>query len=308
MKEVNTAKVTSKKIAAIVVTYNRCRLLMECIEALLNSDAGVDILIVDNASTDNTSEMIRSYQSTGKVIYTRLLKNTGGAGGFHYGIKKAYQLGYEYFWLMDDDTIVQPNTLTKLLEADERLGGSYGFLSSLSLWKDGNECHINYHVIANDWNLEKKRIREGIVKVETATFVSFFITRKTVDKVGLPIKEYFIWGDDTEYSGRISRKYPCYLIVNSTVMHKMDQNIPSGKIRDISDIARIERMFYSVRNDCCTYRRRGAKSFIRYTVNVMHMIADVMCHSRVYKAKKLKAIIKGYLYGVVFHPAIEKAE
>lgn len=298
-----------KKIAAIVVTYNRCELLKECINALKSlqhSNAAVEILIVDNASTDHTAEVVQEYLPAGGINYFNTQKNIGGAGGFHFGIKKAYELGYDYFWLMDDDTIVQPDTLCKLLEADAKLEGKYGFLSSLALWKDGTDCLMNYHTIAMDWNLEKRKILDGIVKVETATFVSFLVKREVVENVGLPIKEYFIWGDDTEYSGRISKGYPCYLIVESQVTHKMEQNIPTRRITDISDNMRIERMFYSVRNDCCTHKRIGWKSFVRYTVNTMLLFLDVLRHSKISKGKKLKIILKGYFTGVFFHPRIEK--
>lgn len=297
-----------KKIAAIVVTYNRCELLKECISALQKSTVPVEILIVDNASTDNTAETVQALLPAGKISYFNTQKNIGGAGGFNFGMKKAYELGFDYFWLMDDDTIVEPDTLSKLLEADEKLAGNYGFLSSLALWQDGTDCHMNYHTIAMDWNLEKRRIRDGIVKVETATFVSFLTTRQVVEKVGLPIREYFIWGDDTEYSGRIAREYPCFLAGHSQVLHKMEQNIPTGRITDIADEKRIERMFYSVRNDCCTFRRIGWKNFVRYTVNTMLLFLDVLRHSREYKGRKLKIILKGYFTGVFFRPAIERVK
>ncbi len=295
-----------KKIAAIVVTYNRCELLKECINALRNSTVPVDILVVDNASTDDTAEAVQTFLPAGGISYFNTQENIGGAGGFHFGIKKAYELEFDYFWLMDDDTIVQPDTLELLLEADGKLKGEYGFLSSLALWKDGTDCFMNYHTIARDWNGEKNRLRDGILKVESATFVSFFVKREVVQQIGLPIKEYFIWGDDTEYSGRIAAEYPCYLVSDSYVIHKMEQNIPSGKITDISDMGRIERMYYSVRNDYCTFRRIGWKSLMRYSVNTMFLFLDVLLHSKEHKGKKLKVILKGYFAGVFFHPTIEK--
>jgi len=297
-----------EKTAAIVVTYNRCELLRECVEALLASEHAVDILIVDNGSTDRTAEAVEAYLSGGRVGYTNTGKNIGGAGGFQLGIRKAYEEGYDFLWLMDDDTIVQPDTLGKLLEAHGKLGGDYGFLSSLALWKDGCECHMNYHAVASDWNLEKKKMRDGILKVEAATFVSFFVKREVVARVGLPIKEYFIWGDDTEYSRRISGTFPCYLVAGSQVVHKMAQNIASGGIAEAADEARIERMFYSVRNDCCTWRRAGWKSFLRYTVNILHMLLDVVRRSRCFRGRKVRVILKGYFAGIVFHPAIERVE
>ena len=83
----------SKKVVAIIVTYNRKELLRECIEALLNQDyKHCDILIIDNASTDGTREYINSVVDNKKVIYINTGSNLGGAGGFNYGIKEAYKL------------------------------------------------------------------------------------------------------------------------------------------------------------------------------------------------------------------------
>ena len=76
-------------VVAIVVTYNRCELLRECIEHLKKSEYQADILIVDNASTDGTAQMVSEYVNNMDVFYTNTGANIGGAGGFNYGIKRA---------------------------------------------------------------------------------------------------------------------------------------------------------------------------------------------------------------------------
>lgn len=105
-----------KRIVAVVVTYNRCELLKECIEALRSIEEKIDIMVVDNASTDNTSEIVSKYSNDSNFLYYNTGKNIGGAGGFNYGIKRAYKLGYDYIWIMDDDTIVNEDTLQKLVD------------------------------------------------------------------------------------------------------------------------------------------------------------------------------------------------
>ena len=57
---------------AIVVTYNRKKLLKECIEALLQLEKNTcDILVIDNASTDYTYDYIVEYINLGKIKYHR---------------------------------------------------------------------------------------------------------------------------------------------------------------------------------------------------------------------------------------------
>lgn len=293
-------------VVVIVVTYNRCELLRECIEHLKNSEHPADILIVDNASTDGTARMVTEYVNNTDVFYANTGANIGGAGGFNYGIKKAYAMGYEYFWLMDDDTMVNPDSLTVLLDTASRCGNDFGFISSMALWTDGEPCHMNYHDISSQWSEDKKLLRDGIIRISAATFVSFFTRREVVETVGLPIKEYFIWGDDTEYSLRISGNFPCYLNANSTVIHKMKENQATHRFYEIRDAVRVERMWYSIRNDCCTYRRMGFRMLFTYSCNVAGMALGVLTRKNPYKGKKLCVLIGGYFKGLFFRPVVER--
>ena len=104
------------KTAAVVVTYNRIELLKECVTHLRAQTAPADILIIDNASTDGTGEFFAKAQEG--VLYFNTGANLGGAGGFNYGMRKAVELGYEFVWVMDDDTLPEPTAHEKLLEAD----------------------------------------------------------------------------------------------------------------------------------------------------------------------------------------------
>lgn len=292
-------------VAAIVVTYNRCDLLSECIEKLKKSEYAVDILIIDNASTDQTEEVIRPFVNDSDVFYFNTGKNIGGAGGFNYGMKRAYEMGYEYFWLMDDDTMVKPDSLSVLMRTIEECGNEFGFMSSMALWLDNSLCEMNYHDICIEWGKEKKLLQKGILRISSATFVSFLTRREVIESVGLPIKEYFIWGDDTEYSLRISQRFPCYLSANSIVIHKMKENTATYDFYKLNDVERIERMRYSVRNDCCTFRRMGFKKFLIYSYGFWLSVIKVIVHKNPYKGKKLKVLFTSHVKGLFFRPRIE---
>ena len=134
----------NSKTAAVVVTYNRKDLLEKCIDRLRQQkNAACDIIIVDNASTDGTADMIKCQYNVPEVIYMNTGANLGGAGGFQYGVKQAVLLGYEYVWIMDDDTLPQETALYELFEADRELNGKWGFLSSVAYWTDGSICRMN---------------------------------------------------------------------------------------------------------------------------------------------------------------------
>lgn len=291
-------------IAAIVVTYNRKALLEECLNGLLNSNKKCDIVVVDNASTDGTQqfveEKIKSDDCGDKIFYYNTGKNIGGAGGFNFGIKKAYQLGYEYFWLMDDDTIVQNDSLEELLKCDEILNGNYGFLSSRANWTDGTRCLMNYHTLDSDWEDDTDLLLKGLLRLKTATFVSFFVKRNIIEDVGLPIKEYFIWGDDTEFSQRISKKYNCYYCFNSVVVHKMKDNQSSKEFSQITDLNRIRRMKISIRNDMRTAKFSGTKSVLKMLLHIFKQIVKCLKRGCKYKGLKIRVLLSGMFAGLFF--------
>ncbi len=93
-------------VAAVLVTYNRKEFLSECLDGLLHQTRPVDrIILIDNASTDGTPEFLkqRGYLGNPVIDYVQMPDNTGGAGGFHEGVKRGYYAGYRWLWLMDDD-------------------------------------------------------------------------------------------------------------------------------------------------------------------------------------------------------------
>lgn len=106
-------------VNAVVVTYNRKVLLKECINALLQQTLkNIIISIIDNASTDGTEDFIAEYVDGEKVYYYNTGANIGGAGGFNYGMKIAVnEKKCEYIWIMDDDTIPEPDAAEKLIYA-----------------------------------------------------------------------------------------------------------------------------------------------------------------------------------------------
>lgn len=290
------------KVAAVVVTYNRKELLKECIEALKASTCSVDVIIVDNNSTDGTKEYIADL--IGKdVIYKRLKKNLGGAGGFSAGMKYAVKKGYEYVWIMDDDTIVKKDTLEVLLKAKDEISDDFGFISSSVKWIDGSDCKMNMQTYkTNITDYEKTYAAKGIYPVKAATFVSLLFSSDAIKQIGLPLKEYFIWGDDKEYTLRMSNEFACYNVVDSQVVHKMNNNEGSNITKD--DIGRIDRYYYAYRNDFATARSQGIKDLLIYMAGFMLNAVRIILFAPSNKSKRLGIMLKGLKDGIAFRPRV----
>lgn len=253
-------------VAAIVVTYNRKALLAKCIEKLQAQTKSLDILIIDNASTDGTEYLFD--KEIENIYYYNTGSNLGGAGGFNYGIKKAVEQGYDYLWILDDDTLPTPTALEELLRKDEELNGEYGFLSSKVLWKDNNICTMNIQK-QTKWNKLKNFDDES--SIQYASFVSLFIKATKVREVGLPYKEFFIWADDWEYTRRISKTEKCYYVPKSIVHHWCNSNVGANIIT--AEPERMERFKYMYRNDVVMYRQDGIEGKIYLTIrNLVHRL------------------------------------
>lgn len=238
---------------AIVVTHNRREMLRKCLGALAAQTRPADrVLVVDNASTDGTRAMLeREYAH---VELLALAVNEGGAGGFHEGMRRAHAAGAEWMWLMDDDTIPAADALAELLGAPARLGSVSPptLLASKVVWRDGGVHPMNFPTP------ERTRMARvvdgamrGLMPFRAATFVSLLVHRRAVDRHGLPLKHFFIWSDDIEYTSRAVLKGDLgYLVPTSVALH-------DTATAHTAQSAPPARFYYHVRNTIFMARAPG---------------------------------------------------
>jgi GT2 family glycosyltransferase len=212
----------SDTVCAVVVTYNRIELLRECLAAVTGQTlVPGTVLVVDNASTDGTREMVRDEFPAAEVL--ALPVNEGSSGGFHEGMKAAVARGVDWLWVMDDDTIPAPDALEQLLRARDNLNGlpEPALLASKVLWTDGKLHPMNWPAPAL---LDVDRFVEGVennvVPIRANTFPSLLVKREAVERHGPPRKGFWIWADDIDFTQRILRYEPGYLVPQSVALHK----------------------------------------------------------------------------------------
>ncbi len=289
------------------MTYNRLPLLQKCTEKLESQTKPCDILVVDNASTDGTAVWLAERQSENTRLCARNTgENLGGAGGFNYGMRWAVEAGYEYLWVMDDDCLPEPDALEKLLDADALLGGDYGWLSSVALWTDGTECKMNRQKLKKSFYEYSPLMKYGLVQAEQATFVSLFLRAETVRRVGLPIRDFFIWGDDIEYTRRVAVRegIPSFVAGQSQVVHAMKENGGSSIATDRAE--RIERYRYAFRNEAFTYRQEGVRGVCYYLAKCGLNFCRILVKAPDRRGKRIGVLIGSMIRGVFFRPRIEK--
>ncbi len=193
-------------VAAVVVTRNRPALLKRCIAAIDSQTYPVSqLVVVDNASDQPTRELLAGETARRGVTFhvIRLENNTGGAGGFHAGMRACLSFPCTHMWLMDDDCEPDSQAIAELVAAaaivgeDAVLGSNIFDLNGESI----NVQSVSLRLGKNSMPQYARFIwRTACLKWSALTFVSFLVSVGLVRKVGLPLKEFFIWGDDTEYS------------------------------------------------------------------------------------------------------------
>ncbi|RYE31848.1 MAG: glycosyltransferase [Sphingobacteriaceae bacterium] len=299
------------KFTAVIVTYNRLEFLKACLKSVQEQSRKPDeILVINNGSTDGTAQWLSTQNIT---VYTK--ENNGGAGGFSYGIKTAYQQGADWIWLMDDDVIPENNALEQLVKALDFLGNQQdkvGFLASKVLWSDNSVHEMNKtYVLEDPKKLEKLLLpaQHALPLVQFATFVSMLLSAKAVAKVGLPIKEYFIWCDDVEYSKRIVASGLAGLFVDdSVVIHKSPSNNPSNVFYDPK--SSIWKFNHGFRNEMHTKRlHEGNFSFWTTWAHRMFLLPLRIAITR--KADRwpfIKMVWQTTWKSTFFRPVIEKVD
>lgn len=187
-------------IYAVVVTYNRLKLLQRTVECLrLQTRPLKGIVVVNNSSTDGTASWLA--QQNDLIVLNQ--PNVGGAGGFASGIRYARGLGAQWIWCMDDDVFPRPACLEKMLPHTSEAG--VGILAPRRLMEDKifTNDFLSYNLTNPLASLHNGKLKKMVVNAPTdiagTAFEGLFVSAACVDSIGLPNAELFIFSDDTDY-------------------------------------------------------------------------------------------------------------
>jgi len=329
-------KESKDTVCAIVVTYNRKRLLLECLEALKKQTRPIQgIYLIDNASTDGTPEFLlekgyiqelppkelkepweKEFEIKNltdgqpiKLHYVRMHENTGGAGGFHEGVKKAYGTGYDWLWLMDDDERCDVCAVEYLCDHKDH----YFALAPVVKLPDGTvqESHRGrIYYVASGIHIEPLK-REGYVgdciEINFSSFVGLMVNSKLIERIGFPNKKFFIYHDDVEFCLRIkSFTNENILLVPKSIIYHKEKPKFSRHVKFLFfeskrfPVERLHSLYYSIRNLTWiekSYARNKNIFYIKKTFNFIKSICGIVLFDD-YKAIRLKTIIRAYVDGI----------
>lgn len=197
-------------VLVVILNWNSAVTTIEAVASLGTVDyQNWRALVIDNGSVDDSIERLRPLASD-KIEVIGLETNRGYTGGCNFGLRRAREIGADYAWLLNNDAITDPHTLSSLValaETDEAIGLVSPLIASPgnppeiviagALWDKEHALHADTHSIevARRWVLEHPH---GAIVYGTAMLVP----ARVIAKVGLLDETLFAYFEDVDYSIR----------------------------------------------------------------------------------------------------------
>ena len=259
------------KYAIVIVTYNRVDLLRECIaHAAKQTIPPESIIIVDNASTDDTKTYLQTLNKEEGIDIISLSQNIGGAGGFAVGMERALQKNAVCVLMVDDDAILAENYMEKILAARKRYPRYRAFAGVVETEGQIDPFHRRNFSKPGlmTKNVREEEYRQNYFICDSASFCGMVVDAELIREIGLPHSEYFIFFDDTEYSLRICRYSRFLVAVDAKINHKTETNNASRPRR----YGRKD--YYAIRNRLLMVKEHGNP--LDRAVNFMNIFIHVI--------------------------------
>ncbi|MBU1372226.1 MAG: glycosyltransferase family 2 protein [Bacteroidetes bacterium] len=203
----------SKKVGVILVNWNSFEFTNQCILSLKKCNQEIfDIIVVDNGSNDWSNHELKKSHSD--VVLIQSETNTGFAGGNNLGIDYALKRDYTYIMLLNNDTFVEENFLTVLVDYMDQ-NSDVGIIqpkifchhNRKLLW-NGGSYYYNWITLPYTKGYLKPASHEfnRIKEVDWVTGCAFFTRSSILKEVGTLEEKFFIYFEDVDLSFRIKKQ------------------------------------------------------------------------------------------------------
>ncbi len=211
------------KVYIIIVTYNAMKWIDKCLQSIEKSSIKVNVVIVDNASKDETLDYVsKNYPNVHLIIN----KNNRGFGqANNQGIEYAYKQGGTNFFLLNQDAYIHEDTIEKLLQVQNKF--DIALVSPIHLNGSGESLDYNFYrkVIIKEDNiqyvsdaiLDNQKNYYPVFKINAAAWM---LSRRCVEQIGGFDPIYFHYGEDGNYCQRLKyHKEQCVFVSGAFIQH-----------------------------------------------------------------------------------------
>ena len=206
----------------VIVTYNRLELLRECLECVDNQTLKFhSVVLVNNCSTDGTSEYLKEYCKNKKnIALINTDCNLGGSGGFELGVKNVPK-DTDYVLLIDDDAMLDKKFLEEIdKHKEEEILAYSGTIRTENVIDTSHRRRLKNSILMTKSDVPVSEYEEESFLYDLSTFCGLVVNKKLIDKIGYPRGDYFIWYDDTEYSLRVLKHTNIKNVNSACINHK----------------------------------------------------------------------------------------
>ncbi len=288
------------KIACMIVTYNRCKLLRRCLDALDRQTCqNFDIVVLNNGSTDETAFFVeeRKETSSKNLILVNVEKNVGMAYGYNRGYSAVFERGYDWIWTMDDDGMPEEHQLQYLINAHKETG---------LLYLNAIVCDIdNKERLSFDRNHTVKEIQSkpyvyGNVYPDNGTFIN----KEVYFKSGNIMSELYSYGMENEYVCRVKKNgFKVATVTNAIQYHPAKNNMkkrifPHRSVMFLDpDALDLDRYCIYVRNYAYIHMKYYDKKYLvdDFLINIIGLIKLGRFHILIYYLRSFTKGICGRL-------------
>lgn len=196
-----------KKIIVIIVSYNGIKWIEECLSSVYLSDIEVEVVVIDNNSTDGTVNFIRS--KFPRVVLFEQKENLGFGKANNIGKSYAIKQNADFVFLLNQDAFVNENAISNLVKTSQN-HQDYGILSPIQLDYSGKSLEKYFHkFMAQDVSrtfysdfVLKNEIKE-IYEIEFVQAAAWLLPNKTLMEIGGFDPIFFHYGEDNNYCQRV---------------------------------------------------------------------------------------------------------
>jgi len=218
-------------VYVIVLTWNGKADTLECLKSLrpaLRDYPNARVLVVDNASSDGTVEAVRGEHPDVEIVVNET--NLRFAGGNNAGIRHALEKGAEYVLLLNNDTVVDAEFVSHLVNAAEKDAGVgmagpkiYYYSSPRQIWFAGGRIDWWQGWVSHVGIRQRDHGQYDAVRdVDYLTACCVLVKKQTVERIGLLDDRYFIYGEDADWCVRAQRAgFRLVYVPSAVVWHKL---------------------------------------------------------------------------------------